>query len=447
MLAESRSRITKGMTGPQAARHASLVKQLSDASAAVLTRYSDGNRRAVETAETNLADFVQELGKATQTFRDLQPEPYTTVEAQALAKRAGCTILAYHLGSRRSQLWVVDPHGVRMLPLPARGRISAEVMALRQQLTHRPTDEAALRAYSDRAGTLYGWLFAPASRFVKPSGKILIVPDGILHYLPFEVLERAEAKRFLLEDFTIAYAPSVSTYGHLRNQRRSGAGQRSLLAFADPVFPKAPAQPAERDLVRGIYERGGVQFVRLPNTRKEVESIASLYKSTDRKVYFGREATKTAFEREHLAGYRVLHLATHAVIDERVPARSGVVLSGSGAEDGILRVPDVFNLDLDADLVVLSACQTGLGKLVKGEGMVGLTRSFLYAGSSRIAVSLWEVNDMATAELMESFYRGMRGGAAPAAALRGAKLTMLRSARPAYRHPYFWAPFVITGLF
>jgi CHAT domain-containing protein len=447
MLAESRSRITKGMTGPQVARHASLMKQLSDASTAVLTEYSDAKRRAVENAETNLADFVQELGKVNPAFRDLQSEPYTTAEAQALAKQAGCTILAYHLGRRRSQLWVVDAHGVRMLPLPARGRISAEVMALRQQLTHRPTDEAALRAYSDRAVTLYGWLFAPASSLVKPGGKILVVPDGILHYLPFEVLERPETKRFLLEDFTIAYAPSVSTCGHLRNHRRSGAGQRSLLAFADPVFPKEAAQPAERDLVRGIYERGGVQFVRLPNTRKEVESIANLYKSADRKVYLGGDATKAALQREHLAGYRVLHLATHAVIDERVPARSGVVLSGSGAEDGILRVPDVFNLDLDADLVVLSACQTGLGKLVKGEGMVGLTRSFLYAGSSRIAVSLWEVSDMATAELMESFYRGMRGGAAPAAALRDAKLNMLKSARPAYRHPYFWAPFVITGLF
>ena len=447
MLAESRSRITKGLTGPQVARHASLTKQLSDASAAVLAQYFDGNWRAVETAETNLADFLQEVGKTSPAFRDLQPEPYTTAEAQALAKQAGCTILAYHLGARRSQLWVVDARGARMLALPGRGLISAEVLALRQQLTQRPTDESKLQAYRDRAATLYGWLFAPASRLVKPGRKILIVPDGILHYLPFEVLNSPQTGRFLLEDFTIAYAPSVSTYGHLRNARRGGAGQRSLLAFADPVFPNAAAQPAEQDPVRGIYERGGVQFVRLPSTRKEVESIASLFKPAEYKLYFGREATKAALLREHLAGYRVLHLATHAVIDERVPARSGVVLSGSGAEDGILRVPDVFNLDLDADLVVLSACQTGLGKLVKGEGMVGLTRSFLYAGSSRIAVSLWEVNDMAIAELMESFYHGMRGGAPPAAALRAAKLAMLASARPAYRHPYFWAPFVITGLF
>ena len=447
MLAESRSRITKGMTAPQVARRASLAKQLSDASDAALKEPSQGNRQAVDNAEKSLAAFAQELGQANPDFRDLQPEPYTTAQAQTLAMQAGCTILMYHLGEHRSQLWVVRARGVQMLSLPSRSRISAEVMALRKSLNHRPADESEFRGYSDHAGALYRLLFARASRFVKPGDKILIVADGILHYLPFEVLSSPETKRFLLEDFTIAYAPSVSTYGHLRNERRSRTSQRSLLAFADPVFPRVAARASEQDLVRGIYERGGIQFVPLPSTRKEVESIASLYRPNDRKVYFGRDATKAAFQHEHLAGYRILHLATHAVIDERVPARSGVVLSGSGAEDGILRVPDVFNLDLDADLVVLSACQTGLGKLVKGEGMVGLTRSFLYAGSSRVAVSLWEVNDTATAELMANFYRSMRSGAAPAAALRSAKLTMLSSATPAYRHPYFWAPFVMTGLF
>jgi len=446
MLAESKSRVTKGMTEAQLARRASLTKQLSDASDKALKEPSERSRQAVDTAEKNLAALLQELGQANPAFRDLQPEPYTTAKAQALAKAASCTVLTYHLGARRSQLWVVDARSVRMLSLPPRSRISTEVIGLRRGLSRRPTNDSEFRAYSEHARTLYGRLFAPASRFVKPDSRILIVPDSILYYLPFEALIRPGTDRFLLEDFTIAYAPSVSTYGHLRNERRSGTGQRSLLAFADPVFSKMITEPSQ-DLVRGIYERGGVQFVRLPSTRKEVESIASLYKPADCKVYFGREATKVALQREHLAGYRVLHLATHAVIDERVPSRSGVVLSGSSAEDSILRVPDVFNLDLDADLVVLSACQTGLGKLVKGEGMVGLTRSFLYAGASRIAVSLWEVNDMATAELMESFYRNMRRGVLPASAMRTAKLMMLRSATAAYHHPYFWASFVITGLF
>ena len=166
------------MTAGQLAKRASLTKQLSNASDAALKEPSEGSRQAVETAEKNLADFVQELGKADPAFRDLQPEPSTTAEAQALAKQASCTILTYHLGGRRSQLWVVDAHGVRMLNLPARSRITTEVMALRQGLNRRPTDESKFRAYSDHAGTLYGWLFAPASRSVKPGGKILIVPTA-----------------------------------------------------------------------------------------------------------------------------------------------------------------------------------------------------------------------------------------------------------------------------
>jgi len=133
-------------------------------------------------------------------------------------------------------------------------------------------------------------------------------------------------------------------------------------------------------------------------------------------------------------------------VDEQIPARSGLLLApGSSQEDGVLQLNEIFNLDLDADLVTLSACQTGLGKLVKGEGVVGLTRAFLYAGAARVAVSLWEVNDLATARLMETFYRRMQAGAPPAEALRQAKLEMLRAQPTAWRNPYFWAPFVLVG--
>jgi CHAT domain-containing protein len=179
-----------------------------------------------------------------------------------------------------------------------------------------------------------------------------------------------------------------------------------------------------------------------------VLEIANLYPRNQSKTYLGLAATEAAVKQEDLMGYRRIHFATHAVMDERIPARSGVVLSlvDTGKEDGVLRMPEIFNLDLDADLVVLSACQTGLGKLVRGEGMVGLTRAFLYAGARRVAVSLWEVNDLATADFMKSFYQNMKG-AAPAMALRDAKQAMIHGASPAYRHPYYWAPFVLTGPF
>lgn len=135
------------------------------------------------------------------------------------------------------------------------------------------------------------------------------------------------------------------------------------------------------------------------------------------------------------------------MIDEEVPARSGVVLSlnGEGEEDGVLQMNEIFNLDLKADMVVLSACQTGLGKVVGGEGMIGLTRAFMYAGTPSVVVSLWNVNDRFTAEFMGSFYRHLKAGTSKVEALRQAKLEMFRSDIPAYRFPYYWAPFVLVG--
>ena len=200
-------------------------------------------------------------------------------------------------------------------------------------------------------------------------------------------------------------------------------------------------------LVRGVYKGAGFRFDQLPRTRAEVRSIATLFPAADTTLRLGLEASESTLKSEALREYRRVHFATHAVLDERTPARSGIVLSlvGSGQEDGILRVNEVFDLKLNAELVVLSACQTGLGVLVRGEGMVGVTRAFLSAGASRVVVSLWEVNDQATSSLMNGFYRHLASNQSPTSALRAAKLAMLHSGQLAYRHPYFWAPFVLTG--
>ena len=147
-----------------------------------------------------------------------------------------------------------------------------------------------------------------------------------------------------------------------------------------------------------------------------------------------------------MASYRRLHFATHAFFDESTPEQSGIVLSpANNDDDGILRVNDIAEMKLNAELVVLSACQTGLGKLVRGEGVEGLTRAFLFAGARQVAVSLWNVSDVATADFMKAFYREMKGGANPTVALRSAKLGMLRSGVAAYRNPFYWAGFVVVG--
>jgi CHAT domain-containing protein len=264
-----------------------------------------------------------------------------------------------------------------------------------------------------------------------------------LHYLPFETL-MPPGGRFLGEDFTVAYVPSASVLAEL--PAPSGVRRKELLAYGNPYFGPGPPRPATaQDVVRGLDVRDGLRLTPLPNTRYEVEGIAALYPTSMSTTHLGRAATKTSVQQENLTEYKRIHFATHAFIDERRPERSGIVLSSAGQEDGVLRINDILALKLNADLVVLSACQTGLGKLMRGEGISGLTRAFLFAGTPRVVASLWNVNDAATTDLMKTFYRKMQDGLAPARALQAAKLEMMRSGVAAYRAPYFWAAFVLVG--
>ena len=194
--------------------------------------------------------------------------------------------------------------------------------------------------------------------------------------------------------------------------------------------------------------RGRAGLARLPFSREEAASIAALARPKDMLSATDFAANRSAALGAALADYRVVHFATHGLIDSERPELSGLVLSlvtDRGApQDGFLRLHDIFNMRLNADLVVLSACQTALGKEIRGEGLVGLTRAFMYAGAPRVVASLWQVSDLATAELMKRFYPGMLQRHLPAAAaLRAAQLDM--SADPRWAPPYFWAGFVLQG--
>lgn len=207
-------------------------------------------------------------------------------------------------------------------------------------------------------------------------------------------------------------------------------------------LPNAP-----EDLVRSAMESKGWKFAPLPNTRAEVNGISGLYPSGASVVHLGAQASESNLKSEDLSHYKRIHFATHAILDEENPLRSGIVLTLPGAkgEDGILQPREIMDLDIRADLVVLSACETALGKTVRGEGMVGLTRACFYAGVPRLVVSQWQVSDIGTAKLMKSFYRHMQDGKDPGRALRDAKVEMLHSGVPSYSHPYYWAPFILAG--
>jgi CHAT domain-containing protein len=177
----------------------------------------------------------------------------------------------------------------------------------------------------------------------------------------------------------------------------------------------------------------------------EIEKIASLFKSNKRDILERAEASKENLKKRNLSDYRIIHFATHALIDDKKPARSAIVLSlaQNHKEDGFLQMREVFNLKLNADLVTLSACQTGLGQLIKGEGIEGLNRAFFYAGASSVMLTLWAINDQASYQLLERFYFHLRSSGSIMTALRMAKLEMIESGVLA--HPYYWGGFIVTG--
>ena len=209
-----------------------------------------------------------------------------------------------------------------------------------------------------------------------------------------------------------------------------------------PLMSYLKWTPASRE-----YAERGFSLARLPYTRDEVLAIGKLFPVSQRQVFLGADAREEAVKSEKLDSYRFIHFASHGFLDERMPGRSGILLSRApqSADDGILQMGEIMRLKMNADLVTLSACSTGLGKLVNGEGILGLTRAFFYAGSRNVVVSLWNVNDSATATLMESFYRGLNKGLPKNEAMRQARLTLIHSTQAAWQHPYFWAAFVIEG--
>jgi CHAT domain-containing protein len=310
--------------------------------------------------------------------------------------------------------------------------------------------------------------------------RLLIVSDGALQYLPFAALPTPPTPLIkggasqggvsqdlvpLLVEHEIVNLPSASTVAVLRNEpngRKIAA--KAIAVLADPVFgtndPRLNSnsgQASGTQLENSNVNRralelsalsANVTFSRLPFTRQEAERILALVPAAQRMQAFDFAANRAIATSRELQNYRIVHFATHGILNTTQPELSGVVLSlvdGKGVpENGFLRLHDIFNLNLPAELVVLSACQTGLGEEVRGEGLVGLTRGFMYAGSPRVLVSLWSVDDRATSELMAKFYQKMlQAGVKPAAALRAAQLEMWQQQQ--WQAPYYWAAFTLQG--
>jgi CHAT domain-containing protein/tetratricopeptide (TPR) repeat protein len=388
------------------------------------------------------------------------PAPLTVGEIQKTLLAPDTLLLVYSLGEERSYLWTVSQRSLEGHVLPGRGAIED---AARRLLDLLPRTSREAQASERRAAeALSAFVLAPARQRIAGFHRLLIVGDGALQLVPFAALPADGKGELLVRGHEIVNLPSASVLARLR--QRQGAARKPLeelriAVIADPVFraddPRvkregapAAAAPLPRELTRSVHDLGAGALDRLPYTRQEADSILSLVKQGKPVEAFGFDATRELLTGGSLRGFHILHIATHSLIDDRQPELSGILFSMVDPQgkprDGFLPLHRIYDLDLDAGLVVLSACESGAGPDLRGEGLLGITRGFLYAGASQLVVSLWKVDDRSTAELMQRFYHQLlEEGHPPAEALARAQRSMLDD--PAWSAPWNWAGFVFLG--
>jgi CHAT domain-containing protein/Tfp pilus assembly protein PilF len=433
-------------------------------------------------------DVEAQIRLRSPRFAELaRPQPLSDTVIRQQLLDDDTLLLAYSLGDVRSYLWVVAPSGIKSFELRKRAEIeeaARRVADILRDEQRRPNELA--QPYQVRLAGLEGQFREEAARLshmlLGPAAselgrkRLLVVAEGSLQLVPFAALPAPEAAggdgvRLLKAaslsapsappplgaEHEIVNLPSASTLAAIRDTvRRRQSPPKAVAVLADPVFdpddfrfrPSVKSRPRPESLSDAERSFGAV-LPRLPASRKEGLDILATVPSNMSTSAFDFEASRTMVEGERLSQYRIIHIATHGLFNDTQPELSGVVLSlfdarGRPREDGFLRLHDIYNLHLPVDMVVLSACQTGEGKQVRGEGLIGLTRGFMYAGAARVVASLWKVDDEATAALMKVFYQRMlRDGMPPPAALREAQMSVRAQRR--WAAPYYWAGFVIQG--
>ena len=376
-------------------------------------------------------------------------------------------LLEYSLGATRSFVWAVSRQSVASYILPDRNSIEQAARTLHSQISRLDAgraETAGLRHDAD-VDVLANILLRPVRKELASVSKVIVLADGALHYVPFGMLSipesaATEPKRVpLISAHEVTYTPSGSALLRLRQAHPiSELSPQQIAIFADPVFrPDDPRVARSRQLQQvsavpslpaGIGRTRSQLISRLPFSRREADEILGMFPPDVSMRAVGFNASRRAVLDRDLQPYSILHFATHGVIESTHPELSGIVLSmvdeQGHPQDGFLTMADINGLRLSATLVVLSACETALGKEVRGEGLIGLTQAFMHAGAANVLASLWKVDDVATAELMKRFYNLLvTVRLRPADALRMAQLEMQQTRR--WAAPYYWAGFVLQG--
>ena len=472
MLGEAGAEIRRGVDTALLTRERELGRLIS-AKAELQTRLLNGKHSdaAATIAERELDSLTAEFEQVQSRIRQAspqyaaltQPAPLDLSEIQTRVLDGSTVLLEYALGATKSFLWVVTESSMEGFELPPRSDIESAARRVYELLTarnQRPAMETpagklarvrqADSAYLAAARAASRMLLAPAAAHIG-NKRLLIVGEGVLQYLPFGALPEPGTDAPLMVSHEIVTAPSASVVAVLRQETaRRKPASKLLAVLADPVFHADDARigTPDKTAVRGASDPGMQDFARLRFSRTEAGEITRLAGSGATLTALDFDSSRETAMKPELGDYRIVHFATHSLLNNEHPELSGVVLSlvdrSGRPQNGFLRLYDIYSLRLGAELVVLSACRTALGEDIKGEGLIGLTRGFLYAGAPRVVATLWEIDDRTTAEAMKKFYEGMLGrGERPAEALRAAQIALWKS--KGWDAPYYWAAFTLEG--
>ena len=482
LLSEARAKVRDGVDPALLEKERSLSEAINTKAQQQVQLLMEKRTEESDQICKELDDLVAELAQTRDKIRQSNPrsanlnvpELLSLDEVQKRLLDDDTVLLEYVLGDERSYVWVVTRNSLFSYELAPRQEIETsarklhELIASRQMIYGESVAARAERqAQADaqiptQTDLLSKLIIGPLAGKLEKK-RLLVVADGALQYVPFQMLTAPETGAYLLQKYEIVNLPSASTLALLQSVAANRKpASKSVAVLADPVFeaddPRVTAnvkrlQPRRSNDVQlalrdaGITPDGG-QIPRLLASGAEANGIIAAAPWYTGFKAVGFDANREIVFGPQLSDYRIIHFATHGLINSERPELSGIVLSLFDSEgrpqNGFLRLHDIYNLHLPADLVVLSACSTGLGKDVRGEGLIGLTRGFMYAGASGVIASLWKVDDDATAELMKHFYEALfHEGMAPAAALRHAQLTLSQNKR--WQSPYYWAGFVIQG--
>ena len=444
VLSGGRSDVVKYLTPAEKAETQRLNRKVSEVNDRIKT---------VQAADSSLDSLYRQLDAARLEYQSFQDSLYvahpnlrawtgrtvtlTNANINELMLDRECAYLEYVVSKEQIYLFVLTTKGgangpeLKAYPLAIKPPdLSRQVTQFRQRLSDRHPD------FANVARELYGALIEPVSKQLRGTSTICIIPDGFLWNLPFQAL-MTRANHYLIEDYALHYVPSLSVLHEMSTEKgEKQKGAPSLIAFGNPVIA--------RD------EQRNEESCPLPEAETEVTAIAKTFGPDGSRTFIGRGASEKTFK-ALASTYATIHLATHAVLDNRQPLYSHLLLTktdGDPENDGLLEAREIMNLKLNADLAVLSACETANGKIAPGEGVIGMSWAFFVAGARSMLVSQWKVNSASTAQLMLNFYQALESkqttqGGRKAKSLQKATLRLMKDGR--YRHPFYWAGFVLIG--